>query len=263
MTIFLKTVILLTGLGIAGAGQVYAQFLVTPTRQEIELSPGETHKGTYEVTNTTEKPMILQLTMRDWHPLAMNKRLGNVVKNWLTVDVPSKAFAPGEKRKVPFTIQVPEEAIGTIAAMVSFADATHKGFQTLLSHPLYVNVKDSGKVDWEFESLNLTCRKNFLKAKATLKNTGDYYLRPEGRAKLFHLGRPGKPIKERKEVSDFAFDYGNPIYPGVTRSFIGNRRGCDDLYGDYIVEALFIAREKKVFKTRKFKMSIEGEMTVE
>ena len=152
---------------------------VSPLRTELTIGPGTTLKSNLNVTNLTDKNMIVQLSSELFSVINPEYNysftVDTDVTRWVQFETTSVALEPGQSQRVSYDIAVPigaepggqyisifastdsEQDAGAITSRQRIAsllyitvdgDVTRDGSLLSLSHPWWI----SGKTDW---SVNL------------------------------------------------------------------------------------------------------------
>lgn len=214
--------ILFTGLLAALLSAVSAQAIqLNPSRQEVLLSVGENAIGQVEATNDGAKPVIVEVSARNWFVLPHNE--GLPVESWLSLRKTKLELAPGAKQVIQFDVRIPTAAPkggtpeGVLVGMVSFMpreeDAEPSSVNLVVSVSVYAIVKGTEKREAEADRLVLRKDVETLQAVVNVKNTGNVHARPSGVVQIMDTKNNIKaevPLQE-----------GRPVYPGNNRDYSG------------------------------------------
>lgn len=233
----------------------YAGLSLYPVRQEVTLPPGGKFKGTYTIKNTFEKPITMQVSYRDWFVLPENKNI--TVNDWLTVSPTEFYMLSNEEKNVDYEIRLPTSTIGFTSAMISFMPKPEGDQQInmMLSGSLYAIASGTEKYEWDFIDVKITFTSPTLTVEATLKNTGNIHVRPEGILKIY---------KGQKEICSGIFEQGKPIYPGNSRNILGSANDCFLKEGNYSAQLLLHDAVGNTAETKvNFKVKNNGEVVTQ
>ncbi|MBR3132452.1 DUF916 domain-containing protein [Candidatus Saccharibacteria bacterium] len=96
-------------------------FTVTPMNQTISLTPGEKYEGSITVINPSDSTEDFNYKVTtapygvsgsDYEADLVTETSRTQLKEWITIDEPTGTIAPNSKKKITFTISVPEDASG-------------------------------------------------------------------------------------------------------------------------------------------------------
>lgn len=128
---------------------------VSPTFTKVDLDPGETYSGSFNIGNRGSETFDFKIYADPYEEVGDNAEptYGNQTKytqivDWITFDKEKATVAPGEKVKINFTVNVPNDAPagGQYAALIAEADNEKKNGDvqiegiTRVAHLLYASV---------------------------------------------------------------------------------------------------------------------------
>lgn len=87
---------------------------VSPLRHEFNIAPGTSSDGTLTVTNSTDKPMVVDLNAEEFSVINSQYDYAfdpdSNVTQWVTFNPSGVSLNPGESRKITYTVGVPLSA---------------------------------------------------------------------------------------------------------------------------------------------------------
>ncbi|MCS7228090.1 MAG: hypothetical protein NZ839_03900, partial [Endomicrobia bacterium] len=212
---------------------------ITPSRYEFLLSPGEKIKGYYLVTNDTDKPQIITVSIKDWFISEWNKDIS--CQQWLKINSKKKfVLQPKENKKVIFTAITPINAKGALFSMITVnsIDVKETGLNIALSVPVILIIKGTEKYDAEIKNLKFKIFNNELQVSLDVINKGNVHLRPKGTCKISN--DETTLIIELPEI--------RPVYPGMTRTIFGSKSIQNIPDGKYTCEINIFASPLEFIK---------------
>lgn len=200
------------------AHSVYAEIAsiaVAPVTKSIVLSKGEAQSGTYVVYNNTDEVQHVNVEPRYWHMVDENKDIP--LESWLKIVPLEFDIEPKEKKEVAFSVAIPQEAIGELAAMIAFRPEPkeEQAINIVFSVSLYVRIKDTEVIRadisdfkiWKFED------RDALGIAVVLKNVGNVHLKPRTTVSIQNIFN--------KTLQKADLKYGQPTYPGRVQDYQG------------------------------------------
>ncbi|MCP5462719.1 MAG: hypothetical protein H7A34_06040 [bacterium] len=219
------------------ANKVWAKFSITPSRIEGKFPAGRSYENCFEITNYEETSTVIKISSSD-------RTLNPLTKDWFTLHESSVELAPGETRKVKYTIAIPENASGEYNAWAVFTGEPianimgGAGIAVRNSIPIYIAIKGTEKFDFEISTLSIS-NKNNLAFTIYLKNTGNIHIRTTGTIQITSLDRSNEnyilPFNEIKwaiipnEVKDYESKAKEPfvLQDGAYKAVINLTAGDD------------------------------------
>lgn len=199
----LRNFLISSGLMIALAvGQIavvhgyYVQLKDDVKSYSFELNPGEKASGEFTVGNNADKKITVKLygadaTSESGNIFAAKSDLEKqrTVGNWLHFDESKLDFEPQEKKKLKFTLEIPDKTppgtYGGAVAVATINDTkTKENTMSVIAiqryiFPVYVKVPGEEKTGYEWGNFYVDYGRNPL-LKLTVKNTGNTLLNAEG-----------------------------------------------------------------------------------
>jgi P pilus assembly chaperone PapD len=208
---------------------------VTPSMNELVVTPGEEYSGVFIVENSGDEKALVTVDPQDWWK-AKTSVSSVPLEQWLTIK-PNKPFAlgAGKKKKIKYKISLTPGTTGEVAAMIFFqATPIHAAGGNVIATrngvSLYVVAKGSANIDGEIKSISPsfagTALKSALNVAVLVKNTGDVHVRPGGEISVFSKG---------KLVASAKLEWGWPVYPGQEHPFSALTEKKDWEAGRYTV----------------------------
>ncbi len=239
---------------VAGLNAVLnAGLMVEPTRQEIALPPGGEYEGSYKVTNDFGKTTDISVNSRYWY-VAKEEEKNIKISDWLQILPSSFTFEPNETKEVKYKVKISTSITGMRAVMISFVPGGQQGVTLIVSVSLFVTVKGTERVDWDFSMPKIKSSQAGVQFSTIVKNDGNVHVRPSGYIKVIY----------KKNETILNILEGRPAYPGQTRMIIasGNEKDTFPKPGKYkVIVSLTGAgiTKEKVFKVQVKKT---GEVTI-
>ena len=192
-------------------GSVFA-LSVKPSRCELNVKPGKSTSGVYMVTNDTDKPLKVEISIKDWFISDQNKDL--TCEKWLTFKPMSMNLAPKETKKVNFKVKAPKTADGALFAMLSMRSMNSEAdmLNVVISVPVFVILTGTEKVNGNLEKIAFRKEGDNLQVSFDVVNNGNIHLRPKGVCVL-------KAVDGSENVIDIP--EARPVYPGKMRTSVG------------------------------------------
>jgi hypothetical protein len=226
---------------------------VAPTREEVTLPPGGTASGSFSVTSDFAKPAGMSVQTRYWYVTAEEEGKYKV-EDWLDVSPSSFTFKPGETVNVTYNVHISTSVTGMRAIMLSFVpDTADNGLSMVVSVSLYVTVKGTEIIDWDFSNFMVKRWNGDTQLSVNVKNAGNVHVRPSGYMKV---------IGEKEKTLTMPLN--PPVYPGRDRQVLVH--GADnDIFpkpGNYKIEVH--VENSGVTKVKKYKVVVKksGEVVI-
>ncbi len=224
---------------------------VTPVRQEIRVIPGGNTKGSYTVSNETKESLQIKVSAREWFKWKENKDIA--MSDWLILSPKKFLLESGESKKVNYEVKIPTQAVGVLSAMLSFSPQTKSSEGVVLSVSLYAIVEGTEVISADIEKTDIQKKEKNLHISVTFKNRGNIHLRPEGEVII---------IKKKKEIDRFKLRLGRPVYPGKTRTLVGDSK-IGIISGKYRARILLYYGDNSLIeKVIPFKINRKGKLKV-
>ncbi len=153
-----------------------AALSVEPGVVELRAHAGTPAEGVFHVTNDTEEPVevsvVLESLAAGYAPAAPGE--------WLQVSPTHLQLSPGSRQDVAYTVRVPTEARGELAAMVVFEHSVGAGtVQVRFGMALYAAVAGTEALELTLDPMQLIPGSPaFVRIPVT--NRGNVHCRPEG-----------------------------------------------------------------------------------
>lgn len=192
-----------------------AAITVSPVTRSITLSKKESQSGTYAAYNKSDEVQHVSVKPRCWYMPDENKSIP--LESWLEVSPKEFDIAPGERKEVAYTVTVPEEAVGELAAMIAFEPERKEGqaVNVIFSVSLYVRITGSEDISYAIDNFKLWKLedRDALGIKLSLKNKGNVHLKPNIMVYVQNL------FNKNLQKADLV--YGAPVYPGKIKDYDG------------------------------------------
>lgn len=194
-------------------------FDVSPVRQEIALSPGQSRTVEYAVTNTGSQAETIAVQAVEWRRYPWNQKMA--LKDWLDLAGAAQplALGPQEAKKITVRVRCPEQASGELVAMIYFSSAQPEAqVRVKYGVSLYLLVNGTIRTEYALEQAEVRVspwdqqsRSATLTAAVTLVNKGNIHLRPR--------------IEGRLEKAGLKFTvpcvFGQPVFPNERTGYQG------------------------------------------
>jgi hypothetical protein len=243
---------MLAGLVVIAVSCVEAGLEVSPVREEVTLPPGGTFTGSYKVTNDLGKPATYNVEDRYWY---FPKEEENIkLSDWLTVYPSSFTFKPGETVEEKYTIHISTVVSGMRVAMISFVPSEpENGISLMISVSLYVTVKGTEKIDWDFSNFRIMRWNGDAQLSVDVSDKGNVHIRPSGVIKISGKKKTVLTIPENL-----------PVYPGKTRQILTHCVDKDAFPkpGKYTIEVSITSGNVTKVKKYKVKLKESGELII-
>ncbi len=208
---------------VCASGRFAEALQITPPRQEVVLSVGESASGTVEAYNETSSTVAVHVSLKEWFQLMENKEYP--ISTWLDLKNTEFELRPGEKRIVPFTVRVPtgtapaQPPSGFLMGMLSFAadDGEQSMVNLVMSVSIYVTVKGTERPEAVITKCGIGNNKGSLEAAVEVANKGNIHLRPTGKVEIAD--------KKGRVVDSNVFQEGWPVFPGQARTYQAKLEG--------------------------------------
>ena len=189
---------------------VLAEIAVGPLTKTTQLKAGESSAVVYKVANRGEEPVTLNISARTWFRLEENS--GIEIGDWLDIGSNKIELPAGKEKELKFKVNVPEQAVGELAAMIYFAPERKKEqtIGTSYGASLYVFIKGTEDIAPEISRISIDRRGDRSYLAVTIKNNGNVHFRPKINATV----RLGKDLQETIELP-----FGKPIFGGQDYTF--------------------------------------------
>lgn len=228
----------------------YAGISIDPLRVEFTAKPGEKHEGVYTITNTDEQPLKIAVESNEYFTLEENKQIK--IDDFLTLSQHTFNLAGNGSHKITYSLVVPEDAQGFLMVMNRFSlhkldddgQVKKEMLNTAYSVPIYVRIDGRQHVSAEIDQIRITGDLKSLKARVTIRNTGNTYLRPSGTVSI---------LKKKKIIGSISLKKGWPVFPDQSRSYEGEKKGFQLKPGTYRAVARLTCDD--------IEFSIDGDMS--
>lgn len=243
---------------------------VNPGKLELSVAPGEVYKGHYEVSNTSEKPILVKVEVKDWE---MDEEGGvnmyepppelRLLSKWFRIISDEIVIPPNSSRKIIYQISIPKEASGEYRKYLVFRSMPTKreekgfGIATQISVPLYVIVKGTEIFKAEISEIEIN---NIapIEIKIKVHNLGNVHIRPVGEVIITKKG-------EEKPLVRMPVNTPSPGWPILPKQSF--RFSLYDetklLFGRYILSATFTYNENIISKKINFLVDETGKVILE
>ena len=248
----IKRTLILAALVITTVSCLYAGLMVTPTREEVTLPPGGTFSGSYKVTNDLGKPASYSVEPNYWY---VSKEEANIqLSDWLTVYPSTFTFKPGETVEEKYIINISTSVAGMRAVMLSFVPSeAENGVSLVISVSLYVTVKGTEKLDWDFSNFRIIRWQGDAQLSVDVKNRGNVHVRPSGTINI-----------SGKKETDLIIPENPPVYPGQERQILchGAEKELFPKPGKYTIKVSVKSGDITKIKKYKVKVKDTGEVII-
>jgi len=128
-----------------------AGVLVTPDRHILLLSPGESETVAYEIYNTGEEPLNIEVDPQDWGFSQVP------VSSWLNIGEDKFEIGPGKSGFLEATVTAPEKVEGEQLAMLFLCYKEYEDSTLNVRNgiPLYLVVKGTEEYDAVIEGIEI------------------------------------------------------------------------------------------------------------
>ncbi len=198
---------------------VRAALEVTPVVQEVLLEEGRTGTGEWRVRNTSAETVILGISAVDYERYMAGERDADPPK-WLSIESEARRLPPGATANVRYRARLDEGGVdGESRAFVFFSARGASAAATV-----------EGRIGGVFYLMDVSRLARRLVAESiaaeprgpnrwrfafTLRNEGNYHLRPRGRIRIID-GR-GRAV-----CPDVPVPLGMPVLPGGRERFLSS-----------------------------------------
>lgn len=235
--IFLGFFVLFNSPTLATNKPEYSQ-LLTPTKQNLILEPGENFNGYFKITNNGTKPFKFKVYTESYQISDENYSVlkhdidskYSYITNWVTFEKEVYSLEPSEATRVNFTINVPASVPsgGQYTLLISemFNEDTGEIFQTInrLGMNLYTKISGETHYDGYGEILENNIQPLFLKppisASFLVKNNGNVHAHAISSMTVYSLFS-NKPVWTNAVNHPVTEDY--PIVLPETSRSISNK----------------------------------------
>jgi len=133
------------------ASAAEAGVLVTPDRHILLLSPGESETVTYEIYNTGEEPLNIEVDPQDWGFTQVP------VSSWLSIGEDKFEVGPEKSGFLEATVTVPKRVEGEQLAMLflCYKEYEESTLNVRNGIPLYLVVKGTERYDAVIEGIEI------------------------------------------------------------------------------------------------------------
>ncbi|MCB1195802.1 hypothetical protein KDK77_06425, partial [bacterium] len=162
------------------AGTSYANYSITPSRLEGELTAGNTHSGVFKIQNNYPMSIKVKITWKDFtiDPLA---------PDWLEITAEPVEIPSNVTVAVPYTITLPENASGGYFARIYFAqladETVGNTFVVRYNIPIYVSIPDTQKYGFTMNSIEWENTREF-RCSYIVENKSNVHCRVAGNITL-------------------------------------------------------------------------------
>lgn len=167
---------------------VYAGISVQPFRFEGKVPAGRSCEEKFLITNTADKPIIVQITWTD-------RTVKPLKKDWIIFNKTEVPIKANKSSALKFKINIPENAQGEYIAKVSFQEKPPKGgmlaFTIRYNLPIYITVTGTEKYEFQVSDVSIE-NKTRTNLRVFVSNTGNVHIRPTGEIKIVSLSRDKK-----------------------------------------------------------------------
>jgi hypothetical protein len=186
--------------------------MIEPLRTELSVERGTTTDGVITLTNERDVPVRMQVTFRDL------SNYEGVPPEWIRIDTNIVELDPAESVAIPYTVRVPEQAVGEFRGRLAFEEPRDPSsaaitIGTRISVPIYVTIAGTEQFDIRIAALRF---KSFdpAEAEVEVQNHGNVYLRAKGTCTVLRDG-------EDETLFEFPVnEQGFPVYAGGTRYLV-------------------------------------------
>jgi hypothetical protein len=178
----------------------------------------EVFEGDFKVYNKTENDTKVEISLWDVEISEQGSSLaleaGSTKRSaapWTKFDTQNLKLKAGEEKQIKYKIEVPKEASGSYFALLFFDEepSVQEGEVPIgvrIGVPVYVTIKGTEVYSGEIEEIEQKA-----KLKVKFKNTGNVYVRPEGKVKIMDLNNNKK--------DEFLLTEYAPVLPESSRVF--------------------------------------------
>ncbi len=203
-----------------------AKFMVSPSRVEAKVPPGKSFEEKFTFSNPEEKPIQVRVMFSD-------RTKNPVTEDWLKLAQETIEIAPKEIVEIPYTVTIPEGAIGEYNAWIVSEEITPEetsnsmaSFALRMSVPVYVMVRGTEQYDFDVKNISIK-NKQPAEFNLFLHNTGNVHIRPTGSIVITGVDSPKKYALKFNEIN-----WG--IIPNETTEYItrfeDNQQLSDGIY---------------------------------
>jgi len=89
--------------------QIEDRFLVTPSKLDLQLRPGQKIVESFQVINRLGREQIFEIIVEDLLENSSDKKKENSIKDWVDLEIKEFVLGQGERMRLSFTINVPEK----------------------------------------------------------------------------------------------------------------------------------------------------------
>ena len=188
---------------------VEANLSVSPSRIDLLMEAGGYYSGCFELINTYDGIVEINIAAKDWHSYAGNG--AHDVNSWLVLEKTKVKLAKDESTEIPYKITVSSSMLGSVSAQVSFTlvPPGNEGVNVRMSFPIYVVIKGTEKIDYSVSKITFHKYNDDIQAAFFVKNDGNIHVRPKGLMKIY--GKKNKIVYERNIPESV------PVYAGTER----------------------------------------------
>jgi len=144
-------ILLIMSTCLMAAATAEAGVLVTPDRHILLLSPGESKTVAYEIYNTGEEPLNIEVDPQDWGYTQVP------VSSWLSIGEKKFEVGPGKSGFLEAMVTAPERAEGEQLAMLflCYKEYEESTLNVRNGIPLYLVVKGTERYDAAIEGIEI------------------------------------------------------------------------------------------------------------
>ncbi len=186
------TAVLLTTLLSPGLLTAGMEYVLAPPRHEFDFPPGQSREAEFSLTNMTDSAISVVCTVEDWtvkgtshDPVFFEPgTLKESCANWINIKNPLLDIAPGETKKIAFSITAPKDAKGgyravifaeTQSALMSMDNGIKPNFSAKIGCMIYYNAQGASYSQVDFTNLWASAPDDNkpLEISLTVKNLGN------------------------------------------------------------------------------------------
>ena len=158
----------------------FAGLNIEPMRVEMTMQPNTQFKGSYEVLNTYENDVEVNVEVSARTNSSYKANADIPVDSWLQVMPLQFTVKKGEKRLVLYSILTNESMQGSIVGQVSFIVKPYgnSGVNVKTSLPVYITIQGTEKINFSVDSLSIDSVSS--KLYIDIKNDSNINIKPIG-----------------------------------------------------------------------------------
>jgi len=190
---------------------------VDPTTIVASVGSGKSETFKFVVGNTKEYPVVVKISKTNWSMTEKRQIVRNVAgkTEWLSLGQDKMNISANSSKKVPFTVTVPQGALGEYRALVFFEEAEKQESKRMLSAvtrigvSVYISVEGTEMVEGKLEEIQLASSTIIV----NFHNSGNVHIRPA--IKMLVKDNQGKLVKGRDgEPVEILITTGWPVLAG-------------------------------------------------